>query len=46
MLGQAIERSGREERELTKAQENKLEVAEMRMLRCVCGVTKQKKIET
>ena len=29
---------------LKKAQENKLEVAEMRMLRCMCGVTKLDKI--
>ena len=29
---------------LKKAQENKLEVAEIRMLRCMCGVTKLDKI--
>ena len=35
---------GAETRALEKAQGNKLEVAEMRMLRWMCGVTKQDKI--
>ena len=35
---------GAETRALKKAQENKLEVAEMRMLRWMCGVTKLEKI--
>ena len=49
--GEGIQNSGKtstmygaETRALKKAQEKKLEVAEMRMLRWMCGVTKMDKI--